>query len=121
MKNIRFARSEGNGFFYSTNYDVDSFFGTHKEAVRLCASASTRLFKLTPGAHSCIAVVTKVKPRKCEKYYEIVDDPRSYYSYHGRKSFKLKGYKGGFMGGVGQALAQLHAEGYRYVRLENDE
>ena len=114
MKRITFQRRPG--CFVSQSYDVSNYFDTQRETVKLCAASATRIFRLKPGQPKINAVFTKRKPQ-CPKYFELVEAPHPYD--FRRVNIRLKGYTGGFMGGVAQALVEMYGQGYRYVRLEN--
>jgi len=88
--------------------------GGAKVHPRLCAGATTRLFKLTPGTKQCTIVFTKKQPQ-CERFYEmsLKDNWLSDIKY-----VALKGFRGGFLVGVPPLLRQAYSRGFRYVRVQ---
>ncbi len=84
-----------------------------RRRARLCASVTSRLFKLGRERQSCVAVFTKRKPN-CPKFYEITG--RTYSD--GSVYVSLVNYRGSFLQGVSSALKQCYKEDYRYVRIE---
>ena len=102
------------GAFVATTYEVENIFNKGVTSPKLCAGATTRLFKLPKGTNDIVAIITKSKPQDCGKYYEIV--ATEWHQYTG--TVKLKGYGGGFMGGTYMAIKNFYNDGYRFVRVE---
>lgn len=101
--------------FRATSYTV-KYHHTKRTSPRLCAAATTRIFKLGRGAKLVDIIFTKRPPKNCVKFYEIVE----YYRDHTGvlSHVKLVGYRGAFMAGVRPMLIEMYEDGYRYVRVE---
>jgi len=118
MKQIIMNRNKHNQFV-AHDYTAVRGPGSPAWQPRICAGATTRIFKLTPGTTRVSAVFTKTPPRKkCAKYYQLTR--RRYLScsraYTDR--IDLLGFRGHFLVGVATTLRDMYKLGYRYVRVE---
>ena len=113
------------GTFVATNYQnkIRSE-GLYRDYMpRLCAGATSRLFKLGREAQTVKAVFTKREPKIKGKFYKIICHPGALRA-AGEKDvcdweeIDLEKFHGGFMTGTKQAICDMYNEGYRYVRVE---
>lgn len=114
---IRLSKMQYSGIFVADSYRPKPTARIkYPSKPRLCAAATARIFKLGPGCTKVRAVFTKNVPRlqECRKWYEIGERRASLFC----PTHYLKGFRGGFMGGVSATLTEAYNKGYRYVRVE---
>ena len=87
-----------------------------RNAPRLCAGPTARVFNLGRGRTRVTVILTKTQPRKPGKFFELVVN--KHWLVDTGLSVWPKGYRGSLFPQSVVALKKYYDEGYRYVRVE---